>query len=336
MPVLFTETGVASFPGANDRWDYNDTVIGQPTTQTDYSAQANWWASFFDTWAANKPSWLAGFFAWNNDPGTTSGIYYNNGYPINGKPAELVLSSWFGGKDYLSSPQSSFTGSVANDQIYLYGNQIANAVQIANGKPVTLPETFSTTISVTLDGTIINGQVPTIHAYVNGIDEGAQTLQNVPGTYVDSKGVTWTTTQTFDFTLQGLTNISQLKVAIDSPYNVGGVENAQTFISSVSVDGVALTQATYFPLVGSSQSQTIGVSASTYTGGYTLIDPSLWNNQVAADGEIGSAAQPIQVIGGGGTDTVYVLGVPTDYQIHIVNASTVTLPKTLDWAKMQA
>ena len=59
-PVLFTETGVASFPGANDRYKYNDSFIGLSTTKSDFQNQANWWASFFDTWGANKPSWLAG------------------------------------------------------------------------------------------------------------------------------------------------------------------------------------------------------------------------------------------------------------------------------------
>jgi len=97
-PVLFTETGVASFPGANDRWDNHDNLIGQPTTHRDYAEQQNWWQSFFDTWAVNKPSWLAGLFIWNNDPTTTiAGTpYHDTGYNINGKPADTTIRYWFG------------------------------------------------------------------------------------------------------------------------------------------------------------------------------------------------------------------------------------------------
>jgi hypothetical protein len=96
-PVLFTETGVASFPGANDRWDNHDNLIAQPTTRPDYAEQQNWWQSFFDTWAVNKPSWLAGLFVWDNDPTTTitGNVYHDTGYNINGKPADTTIHYWF-------------------------------------------------------------------------------------------------------------------------------------------------------------------------------------------------------------------------------------------------
>src|SRR5262245_22649742 len=96
-PVLFTETGVASFPGANDRWDNHDGLIGQPTTRPDYAEQQNWWQSFFDTWAVNKPSWLAGLFLWDNDPSATftGNPYHDTGYNINGKPTDATIRYWF-------------------------------------------------------------------------------------------------------------------------------------------------------------------------------------------------------------------------------------------------
>jgi hypothetical protein len=249
---------------------------------------------------------------------------YANNLDINGKPAEMVLSSWYGGNDYLSSSQLSFTGSVANDQIYLYGNQISNALQ-SHGNSVTQAETFNTTISLTVEGTIINGHVPTIHVYVNGIDEGSQTLANTPSNYVDSKGVTWTQTQTFTYTLPELANVSQIKLVIDSAVNVGGPENEQTYINGIDINGVSLTNGTYFPLVGSPELQTLGNgSSNSYDGGYTIIDASPWNSALA-NRQIGSAADPIQVEGGGGTDTVNVLGLPSEYTVNGIGTSTVTL-----------
>jgi hypothetical protein len=322
-PVLFTETGAASFVGSN----LNTGSGGSAGSVSDLQIQTNWWESFFNTWAVNEPSWLAGIFAWDMDPNLTSSANpgYSTDFAINGKPAEQVISSWFGGKEYLSFNQSSFTGSVANDQIYLYGNQISNALQAADGKPVTQLETFSTTISITLSGPIINGAVQTIHFYINGADEGAQSLANTPGTYVDSSGVTWTQQQTFNFTLSGAVSISQLKIAIDSAVSVGGPENETTYIDSIEINGVQSTNATYYPLVGSPQQQTLSNSScSMYDGGYIIINASPWNNTLAGYA-VGTAAQPIQVNGGGGTDTVYVLGNPADYNIVEVNASTVTL-----------
>lgn len=317
-PVLFTETGVASFPGANDRVDHNDSSIGLSTTKSDYQNQANWWASFFDTWGANPPSWLAGIFAYNNTPGDT-GAYYTTGYDIDGKPAETVLSSWYGGQDYLGWAQTSFTGSTFNDQIALYGD----AVPLAANTPTAQAQTFSTQVAVTVNGTIIGGAAPTVHFYINGIDEGAQTLSATPSTYVDPSGVTWSIPQTFAFNLDGLVNLNAVKIAIDSPVDVGGPENAQTDVSSVTVNGVALTQDTYVPLSGGSQQSTVG-SNTEYDGGYELVDPTPWNTQLAGR-SIGSAGDPIVIYGGGGVDTAHVLGTLSDYTIVHKGASIVDL-----------
>lgn len=325
--ILFTETGVASFPGANDRNDFHDPVIGLSTTKSDYSEQSNWLESFFETWALNKPSWLAGIFLWNNDPGATTDPWYSNGYNFNGKPAELIVSSWYGGRDYLNSKDSSFTGSVANDRICLYGDQFATSIQAANGTKVTQQQTFNTTISASIAGTIINGQTPTVHFYVNGIDEGAYTLQNSPGGYIDPQGITWTIPQTITVTLPGLSNISQLKVAFDSAVNLGSAENSMASVYSASINGVALTQATYYPPQGGAPQQVTATKSyffGWWDGGYSLIDASPWNNQLASR-NIGTAANPFQVNGGGGVDTVFVLGNQTQYTVSGIGTGTVYL-----------
>ena len=96
-PVLFTETGASSFSGSNE-WGANGSPIGKPGTLVDYAEQANYWQSFFDTWAVNKPNWLAGVVAYNMDPQflvTSTNPTYKEGFTIQGKPAEGIISHWF-------------------------------------------------------------------------------------------------------------------------------------------------------------------------------------------------------------------------------------------------
>jgi hypothetical protein len=233
-----------------------------------------------------------------------------------------------GAGDYMSMwNAASFPGSVAGDTIYLYSNQNTAALTAAAaGQPVNQPQTFDTFISITIDGTIINGQAPTVHFYPNGIDEGVHTLQPTASAYTDGQGVIWSVPQTFTFSLSGLVKIDELKVNIDSAVNAGGVENVSTYISSVSVDGVALTQGTYYPLDSAPQQASL-TDLGQWDGGYEIIDASPWNTQLASR-DIGTASNPIQVSGGGGTDTVHVLGVPSEYTVQGIGTSTIALSES--------
>jgi hypothetical protein len=264
--------------------------------------------TFIYDWELNETNALAEM------PGTTA---YD--WNVIGKPAQQAITAAYGGQDFIKPFDASFPGSVANDQICLYGN----AISVHAGAPVTQPQTFATYVSVTIGGNIINGQTQTVHFYVNGTDEGAHTLQLTAFPTVDAQGITHTGPQTFTFALDGLVNINSLKVALDGPVNIGGVENSQTFISFVTVDGVSLTQGTYFPLQGPSQQLTLTAGGQS-DGGYELIDASPWNSQLASR-QIGTAADPIQVNGGGGTDTVHVLGLPSEYTINGIGTTTVIL-----------
>ena len=122
-PIIFTESGVASYVGATNRTPPNtDAKIGDASAQSDNKTQANWYQSFFNTWSGNnKPSWLVGSFFWNNDP-QVSGSYATTGYSIYEKPAGIIVTSELGGVNYLSANQTDFTGSINNDIIALYGN----------------------------------------------------------------------------------------------------------------------------------------------------------------------------------------------------------------------
>src|SRR5579862_2107809 len=86
IPILFTEAGTASYPGANDRLDFHDSDIAAPGTATDYQEQVNWYESFFETWGVNTPSWLKGVFFWDNNVSDvlsyTTAPWFSKGYDM--------------------------------------------------------------------------------------------------------------------------------------------------------------------------------------------------------------------------------------------------------------
>lgn len=335
-PIIFAETGNASFHGSAMVGPNAAAALNDPATISDFAGQANWYTSFFNTWVANKPSWLAGVFFWNVNPAQAPDTQsYAQGFNFNGKPAESLIASWFGAKSFLQAGAGGFTGSVANDRIYLYGDQIAAAVESAHGAQVSFAQTFGSTVSVSVNGTIINGRTPTMHVYINGVDKGVKTLQNTPSGYVDPNGIAHSNFETFTFALPGWTPISELKIAFDSPVDVGGPEHSSTLFLAVSVNGVNLAHATYTPLAqfGTPVQQTLpqridGQGDSSQSGGgYTIFDVAPWNSALA-NSAIGTAAHPIEVNGGGGSDTVYMLGSQAQYQVSGIGTGTIRLTES--------
>jgi len=321
-PVEVSETAFESRLGAASQANY--TI---DSGSVDNLAQVNEYQSFFDVFS-ELPSWFLGVSFWQSVESSPQSLMTLNdpydqgptGPTVVGKPAESVVAAWFGGGDYIQPLSDAITGSSNNDQIYLFG------YSGAKGTVLSQPQTFATTIAFTVDGTIINGATPALDIHVNGTDFGGQVLPYAISTYVDPKGVTWTQLQTFEVTMTGLTSINQLEVAFDSAVNVGGPENSAAYISAISVNGVPLTNATYYPLSGPALQQTIGTTgtASLWDGGDTIVDATPWNG-VLAGRQIGTTADPIEVDGGGGVDTVHVLGVPSDYEIAEPAPGTVTL-----------
>ncbi|MBK8742833.1 MAG: hypothetical protein IPM02_26625 [Betaproteobacteria bacterium] len=311
-PIIFSETGSPSVTGGARFGPNTGAAEGAPSN---FNEQANWYRSFFETWALTPPAWLAGVFFWNNNPDpaqmTGPGPYLTN-FNINGKPAEAIVATWFSGKTFPGPFQSSVSGTPKDDQIYLFGNPASNATPI--GPLTTQAQTLSTTIEVTIIGTLMNGQAPIVHIFANGNDMGAFSLPNVPGFYTDPQGVPWTLTQVFTTPLPGLVNVDELKVVFSSAVTVGGPKNSQVFLSAASVNGIALTAATYTPVSGAPQSQVLNVSSSMFNGGFMTIDATPWNTALAAR-TTGTNRDPIRVKGGGGADTVFVLGMPSQYNI---------------------
>jgi hypothetical protein len=323
-PVYFTEFGNPAISGGNQAYYQVGATGGSPDPQ----GQAIFYNASLNYILSNFSSHVKGVFIYDWDLDETHGQSFTSNpvdfdWDVFGKAAQQVITDIYGGNQYIGPFVASFPGSVGSDQIYLYGNHAG----ATSGVAVTQAQTFVTTVSVTIGGTIINGQAPTVHFYINSVDEGTRGLSNIPGTFVDPKGVQWDAPQTFTVTLNGLENLSQLQVSIDSAVNVGGVENSQTFISAVMIDGVSLTQGTYHPLQGAPQTLPL-TSGGQYDGGYELIDATPWNTQLLSR-NIGTAGNPIQVNGGGGSDTVYVLGLPSEYTISGIGTSTIGLSENI-------
>jgi hypothetical protein len=204
---------------------------------------------------------------------------------------------------YMSFDDTGLTGSGANDRLFLYGT--------GSSVPSTQIQNFSTTIEMSVHGPIVNGLTPSLHFYVNGKDYGVKTMTNVFGFVYQGKN--YTKDETFTITLPGVAAITELRVVADNDVN-------DAYIGSVKVNGVALQAATYHPAAGGTVDQTF--PSAQYDHGYTVVNAAPWNTALAAR-KTGTAAQPIEVKGGGGIDTVHVLGMPSAYTITGVGTATI-------------
>ena len=87
-PVIFTEIGVRSIVGAAQApWDW------QVSGKVDLVGQARWYQAALKSFAAR--AWLKGLFFWQWYPDPTVGGRKDGSYTPRGKPAEVVLRSWF-------------------------------------------------------------------------------------------------------------------------------------------------------------------------------------------------------------------------------------------------
>jgi len=312
-PVEFAEFGGQSFHGVVN--DPSGSGIANKTA--DWQQQAWLYQSFFEAFSSNNASgWFQGVNTWGQSlaPGQDESNFAtyvatagSMNFDIRAKDAGKVVAAWFGATNYLAYTDISWAGSMANDRVALYGSQTGASSKQHQS------DTYGMTVSLAISGTIINGKTPTLHFYINGTDYGAAALDNAASGYVDAAGVPWTPQQTFKFTLPAATAITELKVVMDSPVNVGGVENSQTFLASAAINGVALTNVSYTPAGGSVQQQTVGAGGQ-WNGGYSIFDASPWNTQLASR-TIGTAANPMQIDGGDGADTVSLLGKASQYTI---------------------
>ncbi len=94
-PILFAEYGYRSVDGAAGRqWELPEgrRARGVPAN---YEAQSAAYEALFRVWW-NRP-WFAGGFAWKWYAGSPAGDWIATDYSPQGKPAETVIASWYGG-----------------------------------------------------------------------------------------------------------------------------------------------------------------------------------------------------------------------------------------------
>lgn len=323
-PIVFTETGSPSFVGAANRSIFTDALIGKADTQTDMVTQANWYQSFMDTWAGSmKPDWLVGTFFWNNDPPEFPGLYDVTGYTIFDKPAAIVVTSAFDAINFLAVSQNSFTGSAGNDRIKLYGNAgQAKSTETVHDATVIRAQTFTSTVTIYLNGSIINDVTPTVHFYINGFDIGTRVLSSVPSNYVDPSGVVSSDVTPFSFQVDNLV-IDEIKVAIDSDI----IPTSQVYIDRVEINGCSLVGANviYHPLSGEASAYSLP-NGSMPDGGFVLVDTVFYKDTLA--NTPGTVANPIIVNGAGGIDRVYLLGRQDQYKISAEKPGVVALSES--------
>jgi len=136
-PILIAETGVASM-NAGEEGPAIDYLISQPETQANYALQANWWRAFFNTFAANPPSWLEGVMAFGMDPDVDGDDrttpYYYNSYSLYKKPAETVIADWFGGKGDLANSTNDFTGANQSEVLIQNGSGTVKVGNLSGGR----------------------------------------------------------------------------------------------------------------------------------------------------------------------------------------------------------
>ncbi|MDE2664288.1 MAG: hypothetical protein OXI39_14975 [Gemmatimonadota bacterium] len=94
-PILFAEYGYRSVDGAAGRqWELPEgrRARGVPAN---YEAQSGAYEALFRVWW-DRP-WFAGGFAWKWYAGSPAGEWIATDYSPQGKPAETVMATWYGG-----------------------------------------------------------------------------------------------------------------------------------------------------------------------------------------------------------------------------------------------
>lgn len=87
-PVIFTEIGVRSLVGATQApWDWSRSGA------VDLTGQKRWYQAALQMFSAH--SWMAGLFFWQWSTYSSVGGPQDTGYTPQGKPAGVVLHTWF-------------------------------------------------------------------------------------------------------------------------------------------------------------------------------------------------------------------------------------------------
>jgi Ca2+-binding RTX toxin-like protein len=229
--VFFTETGYRSVDGTNIRpggW-------AEGTTQ-DLQEQYDAFNAFFQVWGSEGGSWFRGASIWNWD---TNNKYSPIGYSPQGKPAQELITEWYGGQH--QPPGQNLTGSPSADLMDVGGGNDVLSGGVGNdtikadggddtitGGPDTIPKLTETTVTVTGYSSVVDGVGAKMQLVING--------QQV-GNTVEFRGATDASGfQTFTFTFANPAAVSSLDLSfINDVANANGDRNL--YIKDITVNG---------------------------------------------------------------------------------------------------
>jgi Ca2+-binding RTX toxin-like protein len=228
--VLFTEVGYRSVDGTNI------SPGGWSGTTQDLQEQNDAFNAFFQVWGSEGGSWFKGANIWNWD---ATNLYSPTGYSPMGKPAQQLITEWYGGQH--QPPDLTITGSPSADLIDVGGGNDVLSGGIGNdvikggagndtisGGPDIIPKLADTTIVVSGYGSVVDGVGAQMKLLINGSQIG--NIVEFHGA-ADPSGY-----QSYTFTFANPAIVSSLDLAfINDLVNAGGDRNL--YIKDISVNG---------------------------------------------------------------------------------------------------
>lgn len=235
--VLFTEAGYRSLDGTNispGGWNGSTT----PDVQEQYDA----FNAFFQVWGAEGGSWFKGAEIWNWD---ANNVYSPTGYSPMGKPAQQLITEWYGGQH--QPPGLAIQGSPSADLIDVgsgndtlsggIGNDVIKAGagnDIIIGGPDTIPKLTDTTVTVTGYSSVVGGIGAKMALLINGQQVG-DTVEFHGAS--DASGY-----QTYTFSFHNPASVTSLDVAfLNDVSGAGGDRNL--YVKDITVNGEHLAAA---------------------------------------------------------------------------------------------
>lgn len=236
-PLLFTETGYRSVDGTNiapGGWTGSSTQ--------DVQEQRDAFDAFFQVWGSHGGTWFKGAHIWDWDP---DNAYSPTGYSPMGKPAEQLITDWFGGRH--QPPGLTIEGSPSADLIDVGGGNdtlsggVGNDVirggggdDIITGGPDVIPRLERTTITVTGYSPLVDGVGGKMQVLVNG--------QQIGDTVEFHGAANPSEYQTYSFTFENPASVTSLDFAfVNDEVTSGGDRNL--YIKDIAVNGEHLTAA---------------------------------------------------------------------------------------------
>lgn len=237
--------------------------------------------------------------------------------------------------------QNTVTGTIGNDYIKLYGNGgQARQPEPVRNPTLTRSQTFSSTVFIELNGTILKGteaETPTVHFYLNGKDVGVATLSNEQSAYSKQVGgVPHSDLQRFTFHLDEL-DIREMKLVIDSPpipqsevyihrININPEVNLEQNLEVNGLRGATVRFAEPSVQWGGRNGYQLPQGAIPSDVRSVTIDTSLYRTTLQR--APGTPSNPLIVQSGGGMDTLYLLGSQEQYLLAVDENGTLVVAES--------